>query len=348
MKPRKLSLPTVALLALSVAGLAPSVPAQVFQYNDADLCLGFRKNPQYGGNYQVIADLGQVSTYENLSIGTTVNVSAYCSYTGSLLSGCFAGLNNLFWSVTGEYANLNTPYPIKTIWVTAPRSTLNVQTAPPTRLATRLQQDAALDQESMMNDAMNLSGPQPSPTNAVDFISESSSPPAYEPYGYYIEGTAAPGYYSSTLRDTWTQNVENTTPGSFTTAVQSDLYEVQPLTSASGKPIVDPHVGTNSTAYYLGYFQFNPDGSMTFTRQAAVAPLPPAPTLSINVASTTITISFASTNGSTYTLYATNAAGLATPVIQWPTLGSLTGNGASRQFQDTIASSNRFYAVIVH
>ena len=80
-------------------------------------------------------------------------------------------------------------------------------------------------------------------------------------------------------------------------------------------PIVDPHTGTNGLAYYVGYFELQLDGSMTFTREAAsttVAP-PPAPMLSIARSGNVSSISFLSTNQATYTLLFTNTAGLTAP-----------------------------------
>src|SRR6185436_18224371 len=68
-----------------------------------------------------------------------------------------------------------------------------------------------------------------------------------------------------TFLDTWTQNnVENASPSSFTnsaTPTRSDLYEVR------REGVVDPHTGqTEGAAYWVGYFQFNTNGTITFTR----------------------------------------------------------------------------------
>jgi hypothetical protein len=125
--------------------------------------------------------------------------------------------------------------------------------------------------------------------------------------------------------------------------VRSDLYEVRPLTDSALTPIVDPHTGATGLAYYVGYFEFEPDGSMTFTRQAAS---PPAPTLSVARTNNVSSIAFLSANQANYTLLYTNTAGLSAPSSTWPSLpGAITGNGSMQTFQDTTTDASRVYQV---
>src|SRR5262249_14912636 len=106
--------------------------------------------------------------------------------------------------------------------------------------------------------------------------------------------------------------VENTTPHTFTAPQRSDFYQAVP----SG--FADPITGTtNGNAYFVGYFLFNPGGTITFTRASAATPVPPRPLLSIQRSGSTSTISFGTTNGATYTLYYTNTAGLTAPIANW-------------------------------
>jgi hypothetical protein len=149
-----------------------------------------------------------------------------------------------------------------------------------------------------------------------------------------------------TLNDTWPEgNLEITTPASFTNAVRSDLYEVRPLTDASGNP-PDPHTGTCGLAWYIGYFEFKSNGTMTFTRElASTAPAPV--TLSVARTNNLSTVSFGSSSSVTYKLFFTNATGLGAAVSTWPSLpGTISGDGTTKSFQDTTTDPVRFYRVL--
>jgi hypothetical protein len=354
MKQPTLRCSKAAFLALVLAGAAQSVHAQVFTYQRSDLCLGFRNSS--ADNYEVVVDIGQASNYVNLSIGTSISVPNFS--LSQLTPVSFPDLNNLSWSVTSYYPLGDTAYPgypVDTLWATVPRTDVNTQSTPPTREDSGTQSGCVNKIQGIFLDAKAIS-------KAVVVSNQYNTPylvqESVSTYPNQILSVNMGGIEDSTignLNDTWWgDNLEITTPSSFSGSVRSDLYEVRPLTDLNGVIIVDPHTGTNGPAYYVGYFQFNSDGTMTFTRQTSVAPPPPAPTLSISLPSgfilnsSKLTISFATTNGSTYTLHATNSAGLASAVTTWPSLGSLTGNGGIQNFQDTITSSNRVYAVTVH
>ena len=64
---------------------------------------------------------------------------------------------------------------------------------------------------------------------------------------------------------------------------------------------------TTGKVSYIGFFSFNTDGTMTFTRSTTAPRLTFTQTAGVN------SISFTSLPGVHYTLYETNAAGLATP-----------------------------------
>ena len=71
-------------------------------------------------------------------------------------------------------------------------------------------------------------------------------------------------------------DIENIAPGSFTTALRSDFYQVCP------NGYVDPINSSTTVPYLVGYFILNPNGTMTFTRAAAVT-APSAGTVSGSV-----------------------------------------------------------------
>jgi hypothetical protein len=95
--------------------------------------------------------------------------------------------------------------------------------------------------------------------------------------------------------------------------------------------------------YYIGYFTFNADGTMTFTRASLSAP---APVVTIQRVGDVSTISFPTTSGFSYKLYYTGSAGLTTPISSWATSGTtIVGDGANHSFTDTTTASDRFYSV---
>jgi len=159
-----------------------------------------------------------------------------------------------------------------------------------------------------------------------------------------------------TLNDAWpasepnSGNLEKSTPGSFSGAVRSDLYEVRPLADVHGNPIVDPHTGTSGLAYYVGYFELTSAGALSFTREAASAPLPPAPQIVLLARSgNNSTVFFTTTNGATYTLYYTNAGGLSAPTTNWPSSPTtIVGDGNTDSLMNTTTDPARFYRVGAH
>src|SRR5262249_231674 len=79
-------------------------------------------------------------------------------------------------------------------------------------------------------------------------------------YSYFIDNTGYGPNGSFGLPSV----VENTTPASFNAAVRSDLYRSRPTGYS------DPDTASSTPpAYFLGSFQLNPAGTMSFTRAAA-------------------------------------------------------------------------------
>jgi hypothetical protein len=344
-------LSAVALLAFSTMA-----EAQTFVYSNNDLTLGFRKNTPYTKNYEVVIDIGQASSYFNLSVGTTIPVRGFSS--AQLTAGSFASLNNLSWSVFGGYGGSSyAGYVNNTLWVTVPRASNSIRSSDAIRLGYSVQQVA---KQKMGNIVGASSGAgfisqnlgTSNQFNTVSFVRESIATYPSHILSLWMKGTVDPT--QGTLNDTWPPsepnqgNLEVTTPGSFTSgSVRSDLYEVRPLTTGAGVTVVDPHTGTTGLGWYIGYFEFKADGSMTFTREVATTTTPPQPvTLSIARTSNSSTISFVSSNSVTYTLFFTNSAGLTTPIANWPSLpGTITGDGTIKSFLDVTADPNRIYGV---
>ncbi len=342
-RPRQLFLTSCAVLALG--GM---VNAQPFVYLDGDLCLGFRKVTPYSDNNQVVVNLGQASTYVNAAIGTTQTISAFSA--SQLASPTFASLNDLSWSVFGWFtlSNANFPgYPAYTLWLTVPRTDNNVQSSAPNRYGATFQSDVKRKMASIFLNAAFISHDigTSSSYNTATFVRESIATYPSHLYSVWmadlLDGT------TGTLNGTWPDNnLEVMTPDAFTGVVRSDLYEVRPLDDGQGHTVIDPHTSTTGLAYYVGYFEFNSNGTMTFTSQAA-STTPAQVTLSVSRTNNVTTISFPTVSSVTYKLCFTNAAGFSAPISTWPSLpGTVSGDGTTKSFQDTTTDPNRYYQVL--
>lgn len=355
MKQKTLSIGrNVLLSAMAISAFAEAAQAQQFtNTSTGDLVLGFRKTGSAAGNYDVVVDIGRATNLLNLAAGATTNITAYSASTQLVSpSNSFPNLTNLQWSAFGDAHNSGVPgYPTDTMWLTNPRSTFGVQTDPPDRQSQGTQAPIVSKIESILNGAEAMSGliGASNTFNTVTFLSEplsNSSIDQGDDLGVYIAGVA--DSTQGTFQDNWYDdnsspiNVENTTGAPFSSPQQSDLYEIRPTGH------LDPHTLLNGgSAYYMGYFQLNTNGTMTFTR--ASGPLPPAPQLTISRTGNNSIISFATTNGAVYTLYATNTSGITNPIATWPVLGStITGTGNTTNFVDTTTNSSRVYRVSAH
>jgi hypothetical protein len=338
----------LALAASALLGLTCCSHAQIFTYKDSDLCAGFRKVTALG-NYEAVVNLGQASNFVNAAIGTTNPITAYTIF--QLIPGCFTASTNLTWSVFGYHFTSSTAYPgypNGTLWITVPRTSNNMRSSDAARQNIGMLNAMKYQMQSILDGTKFISKDLATATvyNATNFVREST-----DLYGGHLYSDLMASQADSTLGtlgDTWLDsNLEITTPGVFTGSVRSDLYEVRPLTTSGGTVITDPHTGTNGLAYYVGYFEFKADGTMSFVREAVSTAVTPTPvTLYFGRTNSVNTISFQSSNIVTYTLLFTNSAGLSAAASTWPALpGTIAGDGTVKSFTDTTTTSNRFYRV---
>lgn len=329
----------LAGLTVCALSLVQDVKAQPFTYTTNDVFIGFRKTGVNLGVYELVVNIGQGTSYIAMTPGSVSNIA---NFSPAQLSDAFSNYNNLNWSVSGGQDGTVAPppgYPPRTLWLTAPRANVNVQSAPIQRDTQQNQQIVTTSEiQSVLDGATTLSSGLPAnQDNNTVLVRETAGDP--QAYSAFVAGSDPT---LGTYQDTLTRTIEVVTPASFTSPVRADFYEVRPT------GFTDPHTGlTSGNAYYAGYFQLNPDGTMTFTR-ASVNNTPPAPILKITRSGNVNTISFGTTNGATYTLYLTNSAGLAQHISTWPTNGTLTGDGNTNSFMDTTTDSNRFYSVGAH
>lgn len=327
---------------LAVGLFAPVLcQAQYFDYATSSsgrgaLLAGFRKPGV--GTYELVVKVGSITDLLAVPAGTTTPIGAF---TPAQLAAAFSDFNNLNWSVIGTFYNPEfgtwSGFHGSTLWFTLPRGNVAVPTAAPARRSYSSQSAVMVSVDSIGTGANNISTSLGT-TNSNNNLTLVREPADGDPHtlSYNLDATSG-------LLANMPSTIENTTPASFTAAVRSDLYQSVPNGYA------DPNSGTTSgAAYYVGYFTFNPDGTLTFTRASGTVPPPPAPQITqITRAGNTSTISFTTVGGSyTYSLHYTNAAGLAAPVSSWPVAANtVTGDGAVKSLSDTTTDAGRLYRV---
>ena len=263
-----LKLVLLPMLALMVV---PELADAQFGYNQyGDVMAGFRKTGVNAGNYELVVDLGSVTNFLKLSIGTTINIT---NYSPSQLTNAFidtGNFANLQWSVFSAFpGSLNswvTPlgsFPPATLWVTLPGTNVATQTQPPARQSTSSQQNQRSPILGVGAGAIQIAGnsgitqtpflvQEPTgPTYALDILTALIGDKSDSTLGDFGSGGFPLAY-----------SVENETPVPFSSAQRDDFYQLCP----TGK--TDPINSSTTSTYYLGYFILNPNGSMTFTRQA--------------------------------------------------------------------------------
>jgi hypothetical protein len=330
---------------LGIIAMPQTGSAQPFTYTNNDLLLGFRKTGGFAGTFETVVNIGKATNYVKAQAGTSFAVPNF--NLSQLTPGSFGDVNHLNWSIFGySKTNLTSVLPgyvNNTLWLTVPRSAPGVQTAAPNRLGYASQGTVGVQISSIGNGGVYLSSQTASNQyNTAKFIRE----PANDPADLTANIQAVGDPTGSTFQDHWIQGVELSTPASFLSCLISDLYELMPLTDQQNHAVTDPHTGqTTGPAYYVGYFQFCPDGTMTFFRASASTP-PPAPQLTVARNGTTNLISFPSANGAVYTLYYTNSSGLTRPVSTWPTSPTtITGDGSLKTFTNSPGDAERYYRV---
>ena len=241
-------------LANLTSGLACAVllgvtaQAVPFVYNPTDLLLGFRKS----GANDLVVDLGPVSSWyvyggqSTLQPNTTYSINAY---SGSQLSSVFGSLNGISFSAFADVRTTDNPYyPQQTLFATAPRVDLNVQSDPWVGRSSLNQANTASKIEGIANGAVTYSGlATGDPVNYPVLVNTATAVEVATTWNAngisYTRGIGASGNFASTFQG----NVENTTFGDV--AIVSDLYEMQP----------------NQESVYLGCFTLGTDGNMSFT-----------------------------------------------------------------------------------
>ena len=310
-----------ALLACAIS----TTHAQTFSYNVGDLVVALRQTA--GGTYDLVVNAGPVSNFTNLPAGTKVTIT---SLTGTLLNSAFTTTNGLSWSA---FACFDATYPVaaeqQTLFMTRPRSDLNTQTTPWTRKSKTSQGTVRSYANGVGSGAVSIGSGLPSgANNGPTFLVEQESASALGSSSYYVNlGTALNWHGSFGVP-------EQNTSATFTAGgspVRSDFYWLVPS-------------NTSLPGTYLGYFEFNTNGVLTYTAGPSPSVVVEPQIVSIVRTGTTTTVYFTTGSGGTYSLLA--SGDLNASKATWPTVGSsVTGNGQTNSISEASTSGVRYYSV---
>lgn len=285
-------------------------------YTVGDVLICFRK----GGNDMVV-DAGPISTFTSTAPNQRIPIT---QYTGSQLAE--VGVNAVSWSAftwLGDH----------TLFATKARTSLNDETTPWQAKSSGAQLSTVNRMVTIPRgavDELNLSVYPFSTETAVIEEDISDGNPNYTTGVSYHQALA--GGYGGNFNGTFVGNPENTTLANFTTSgnvVRSDFYQLTP-TSGFG------------LGQLLGYFEFAPDGSMTYVAYPSTVPV----INSISVSGTTVTINYTTGLYGTYTLRGMNTLSSGVAMINWPSFGTLTsGDTTTHSISFTDTNPNEFYII---
>ena len=316
----------LATLVGGFALFAEAVHAAPFLYSPGDLVLTFR---QTGNASDYVVNIGKAATFSVLPAGSSVVIA---NLSPEQLNSAFPSVNGLRWSVAGANRPPVVPdFPIQTLWVTAPRLSVDIQSNPYLRKSQAVQGNGGSQIDGVgVNAALSSSLlPGGSDNTATGVIIPVNAPFAIGPV-LGIDGD----YVGSFQRI-----VENVTPDDFdgdsSNVSRSDLYELLPGTRSAGT--------LDAPGRYLGYFELKPNGTLTFQN---TPPLPPRPAITGITRNGNVTsVSFNTVAGVTYLLRYTDVAGLSSAASGWTAGASIAGSGSVVSIEDTHADAIRFYIV---
>lgn len=303
------------LIALLVGFAASEIIAgTITNYASGDVLVCFRK----GGNDMVV-DAGQISTFTSASVNQRIPIT---QYAGTQLAD--VGTNGVSWSAFTWLTNNNSLY------ITRPRSSVNQQSVPWPVESAPAQSTVGLRMATIPPGALDelnlLVYPESTPGAVVEEDSSSGNPNYTHGVSYH---DALAGAYGSDFNGYFEGNPENTTSNNFISKAlvqRSDFYQLTPGGSTSG--------------IWLGYFELNTNGAMTYVAYPTTTPV----INTISRSGTTATINYKSGLYGTYTLLGTN--NISAPLSTWPAVTVLSaGDNLVHNYMDTDSTSNKFYII---
>ncbi len=295
-------------------------------YAVGDVLICFRKS---GGANDMVVDAGPVSTFTNAAPNQRITIT---QYTGTQLA--LVGTNGAIWSAFTWYDDSVSPASVQwTLFMSKPRSSLNVKSTPWSAGPQAGQQSTGGDMGNIMKGAAVCIGYNGvnTATAVIEPDDPNNSNPNYTKGQSYV-GTMGP-YYN--FNGDWFDTPEKTAPANFTTAgavIRSDFYQIPPGDTGAG------------LVKFLGYFELNTNGVMTYVAYPTSAPTVPV-IQSFSRTNNVSYVKFTTGSSGTYTLRGTNDLGLATARTNWPAISSVSGNGAVNTLQDTTSVPDKFYVI---
>jgi len=267
---KRLGLKLLLLVFLALPELAG---AQYFaDTQSGDVVAGFRKTGTYQEPYEMVVYLGNITNFLNVPAGSTINITNL-TYK-ALTNMCPDNLGNLQWSVFAAFSSdpLSTAFgdfPNPTCWYTYGRTNVNVQRTAPSRANYNLELSLSSKIVSVSDSALNIASAYvktTGPYNNTNIVLEPwSINDGNDMLSHWVGSAGDFGRTAITI------DVENTTPGSFTSTTVSDFFQDVPASSPLNGTFTDPITSQNNGSdYWVGSFAFNASGTMTFTRGFAM------------------------------------------------------------------------------
>jgi len=310
----------IGLVAMLACFAASGIMAGTLtNYTSGDVLLCFTK-----GGQDLVVDIGPVTALTGASANQRIPITQY----NATQLGDLGNNNTLTWSAYTWLAN-------DTLFVTRPRTSLTSQTAPWVSTPVGNQQLVDGRMKTVPLGSASFSLNSPNVDNSSTAIIETSDTPGLPNPGY-TSGTsyysAMRGSYGGNFNGFFQGNPEKTTAGNFTTVgqvVRSDFYMMTPNTSSTA--------GT-----WLGYFEFAPNGTMTYVAYPSSTPV----IKSISRTNTTATISYIAGVYGTYKLRGTYNLTTAGAVTNWPAITTvISGDNNIHTVTDTDAAAVKFYTI---
>ena len=309
----------LGLIAILVSVAASDILAgTITNYAVGDVLVCFRK-----GSIDMVVDAGPVSTFTGASHNQRIPIT---QYTGAQLAPDL-GTNGVSWSAFTYLGD-------STLFMTRARPSVNVQSTPWLSESQPAQSGVASEMATIPPGALDefnlLVYPESIPTAVVEEDSSSDNPNYTDGNSYHYALTgAAGGFFDGKFEG----NPENTTSNNFTSKAlvqRSDFYQLTPTGSF------------NQSGTWLGYFELNTNGAMTYVAYPNSTPS----VTGFSRSGATATISYISGMYGTYNLIATNK--ISAPISTWPVVGGnlSSGDNSIHTVQDTDSvNTNKFYMI---
>jgi len=318
----------IALLAGFAAGEIMAGDLTAYTPGGGDVLICFRKAAD------MVVDAGPISTYIGYGANTSHVISDYSAAQFSSSSLGFGSLNGMFWSAF-TWQNDNTLY------MTAPRpaAALNVQGNPWVPSTSDGQNLTTLRMAKMVVGAKAEAGTDTASTTSAILTEDGSvNNPNF--------GTGPGGgssYRDAILGQTTTANFNTTFQGVPEQKTPSGQGAANNFTTAGKVQRADFYKLTPgaASAVWLGYFELNTNGVMTYVAYPSTQPV----IQSITRAGNQTTITYTTGLYGTYTLRA-NSSPAGTPRLSWTPMATLaSGDNTVHTVTFTDNADTSFYTI---